>query len=73
MKNPYTEGTKKQRLLSLLRKTRAWTHMSDLLRAGGYRYGARLHDMQKDGFTVDVKRDGKKPSLFWYRLGKTTA
>lgn len=59
--------TKKARLLQLL-KDRRYHTSNELLKAGGYRYGARLHNLRSDGYVFSVKQSVKSPSLFQYRL-----
>jgi hypothetical protein len=59
--------THKQRILALL-KDRRYHSSREMMNAGGFRYGARLLDLRKDGYTFAVKPDEKKPNSFLYRL-----
>ena len=44
----------------------AWHHMAELQKAAGYRYGARLHELKKEGVRYEVERRGE--NLFFYRM-----
>lgn len=66
-KNPYTAGTTKARLFDLL-KSRRWQHVQAMVKAGGFRFGARIEEMRRDGLTIRAKRDAEQASLFHYRL-----
>jgi hypothetical protein len=69
---PFTRSSRKAKLLELLRDRR-YHSARELLKAGGYRYGARLNELRGFGYGFSVKRDAEKMNLFWYRLASKPA
>jgi hypothetical protein len=61
------QRTKKARLIALLRDRR-YHSSRELMKAGGYRFSARLNELKNQGFAFSLKRDGRDQNLFWYRL-----
>jgi hypothetical protein len=57
----------KARLLALLADGRRH-HMSELIKVGGYRYGARLYDLRREGVDVETIRIGDDE--FAYRMNE---
>ena len=55
----------KEALYGLLRDGQPHS-MSECLRAGGYRYGGRLHELRKEGHDIETIRVGDDE--FSYRL-----
>lgn len=66
---PFSNGEKrlthKEALLALLSDYQ--THdMAECLRVGGYRYGARLHELRRQGYVIETISEGD--DVFSYRL-----
>lgn len=55
-------------LIFLLRDSE-WHSMRQCMEAGGYRYGGRLHELRKDGFAIETRRDGN--DLYSYRWNRS--
>lgn len=58
--------TKRDRLLALLKRG-GWIGQWQMLRAGGMRYGARLWDLRRLGYRVEVKCLGDGEYLYRMR------
>ena len=57
--------THKDALFALMQDGR-WHHMAEMQRVGGWRYGARLHELKNQGWQYEKRSVGN--DVFEYRL-----
>ena len=56
--------THKEALLMLLSDHQPH-HMRELIAAGGYRYGGRLHELRQEGWEIETVRLGVGEYAYW--------